>query len=212
MLADSDHPPIMSNQYTLYYFNSPGRAEAGRLLFAWRGIEFKDVRQSGMEEHNKNKEKGLFPFGSVPFLQDGDFGLAQSIAIVYHLSKKFNMWPSNSDDDAKALSILLAIDDARARGHPIFMAKTDEEKAQGIAKLVEWVSTWQNYVAKLLEKGTTFFPEIGVTGVDIAMFDVFYNYILKYKPDFQVHPAIKKLIDHVASNHNIAKWIADHNK
>ena len=52
--------------YKLYYFNLRGRAELARLIFAYAGVEYEDVR------FDRNTEwptiyKNKMPFGQCPF-------------------------------------------------------------------------------------------------------------------------------------------------
>lgn len=48
----------MAPKYILNYFNTPGRAEAVRLMFHAAGVEFTDNRMSG-EEWQKSKSDGM---------------------------------------------------------------------------------------------------------------------------------------------------------
>lgn len=70
-------------QYKLYYFNSKGRAELVRLVFAAAGQEYEDVRFE-REQWPEHKDKA--PFGQCPFIEvyEGDkkeFALSQSVSI-----------------------------------------------------------------------------------------------------------------------------------
>ena len=69
-------------EYKLYYFDTRGRAEIIRLLFAAVGQKYEDVRFS-MSTWPEYKSKS--PFGQAPFIEiiEGgkSFTMSQSIAI-----------------------------------------------------------------------------------------------------------------------------------
>lgn len=70
----------------LYYFDSPGKAEAIRLFCAYAGIPFEDFRFSSRDEFTKMKLDGTLPFGQVPMLEiDGTHKIPQSSAILRYL-------------------------------------------------------------------------------------------------------------------------------
>lgn len=76
-------------EYKLYYFNSRGRAEIIRLLFAAAGQKYEDIR---FERDDWPKYKPNAPFGKAPFLEVKENGhttsLAQSIAISKFTKKQ----------------------------------------------------------------------------------------------------------------------------
>jgi glutathione S-transferase len=91
-------------KYQLYYFNSRGRAEYARLIFAVAGIEYEDIRierenwpklKPGKDSYSSHyvivvKSATDMPFEQMPVLVvDESFKLAQSYAIARYLAKKF---------------------------------------------------------------------------------------------------------------------------
>ena len=97
------------SKYTLHYFNSKGRAETIRWLFAVAKVEYEDKRYS-QEEWALFKESRCdyqavtmtmhqfsyeycvseTPFGSMPVLElEGGDMIAQTSAITYYLATEF---------------------------------------------------------------------------------------------------------------------------
>merc|ERR1712013_916014 len=74
----------------LFYFDGTGRAQITRLIFTLGKHEFVDHRLS-FPEHAKNKADPSHPvsqkYGSMPVLKDGDFLLAQSLAIATYAAE-----------------------------------------------------------------------------------------------------------------------------
>ena len=54
--------------YKLYYFHKKARAEPIRLLFAYRGIKYEDIRISDDEWRSEYKSK--MPFNAIPVLEE----------------------------------------------------------------------------------------------------------------------------------------------
>ncbi|KIH50854.1 glutathione S-transferase protein [Ancylostoma duodenale] len=75
--------------YKLTYFNGRGTAEIIRQVFVLAGQEYEDVRLS-FEEWPKHKAE--MPFGQIPVLEVDGKQLAQSIAIVRFLARKFGRY------------------------------------------------------------------------------------------------------------------------
>ena len=198
---------MTSSEYYLYYFNVPGRAEPCRLIFEFAGVPFVDVRLSS-EDQKTLKAKGLFPLnGNVPVLQKGHFRLGQSCAIMQYLSKEFNMWPTKPQDDSLALSLCLAWDDLKIKASPYFYAKPEDKEKAG-ETFWAYAEQWQKNVSKILGEKKSFFPEVGITGADIAIFDAI-RFIDAAKADFAWEPNLKALKGLILENAHVAKWIAE---
>ena len=83
-------PVCRMPSYKLYYFNLRGRAELVRLIFAYAGVEYEDVR------FDRNTEwptiyKNKMPFGQCPVLEVDGKMLAQSNTIGRYLARKFGL-------------------------------------------------------------------------------------------------------------------------
>jgi hypothetical protein len=91
----------------------------------------------------------------------------------------------------------------------IYHAKTPEEKAKAIEDILQYADQWQKNISKQLGDKKLFFPETGVTGVDLSVFDALKN-ILNMKSDFKLEANLKALWEHLATgNANLTKWLAE---
>ncbi|GAM25429.1 hypothetical protein SAMD00019534_086040 [Acytostelium subglobosum LB1] len=153
----------MSNP-TLYYFDARARAETSRLLFVFAGVKFTDNR-SGFPLAEDVRAKT--PFGQVPFLEDGETQLAQSIAIESYLAEKFNLAGTSPTERAEILQFALVPGDFYT---PYFYAKDDSSnlkfKTETAPKLFQKLETI------LVKKGGEHFVGSKLTWADISIFNL----------------------------------------
>lgn len=163
--------------YKLNYFPIPGRGEVIRLIFSFTKTSFID-NKIPFKEFPELKKSRQFPYGSLPTLevQDGEkrFVLAQGPAITMYLSKKLGIWPINEQDDAFALSLVLAAEDARVKIAALMSIKGDDRvvKKEEVRK---WMLEWQTNISHVLGSKTTFLNKI--SGADLAIFDILQNWL-----------------------------------
>lgn len=96
----------MAQHYRLTYFNSQALGEAIRLMLAYGGIEFEDIRIDFQKEWPSYPKEQL-PFGQLPMLEIDGKKLFQTIAIGRYLAKKVGLYGSNPMEDYE---IDLAVD------------------------------------------------------------------------------------------------------
>lgn len=73
------------------------------IALIWAKADF-ELRQMGRNELKSPEFLTLNPQGSVPFLQDGDFGLSQNIAIIQYIHEQFPKALLFGSGDLKAQS------------------------------------------------------------------------------------------------------------
>ena len=101
-MASSDKPK-------LFYFDFPGKAEITRLIFAYTGTEFEDVRFSG--EEWATKYKGEAPLGMAPYYEEGGVKFGGSLAIARYVGEKYGLGGSNPLENAQLSSYADALTD-----------------------------------------------------------------------------------------------------
>nr|AVT42184.1 glutathione S-transferase s5 [Lissorhoptrus oryzophilus] len=77
-----------NHHYKLLYFDTAGRAEHIRYIFAYAGIEFEDFR---IPKDKWPEIKKTTPFGKLPVLEIDGKPVAQSNAIARHLAKQVGL-------------------------------------------------------------------------------------------------------------------------
>lgn len=96
----------------LHYFDARGRAEALRVAFADKGVEFEEV-SFGVAEWGKGRPDGIkarmgkdLMFGQVPALQIDGMFLVQSHSIFRYVSRKYQWYRSYSSATLARIDML----------------------------------------------------------------------------------------------------------
>lgn len=87
----------------------PARSRASRVLWMLEecGVtyEHEDLSRHATMEEKAAAMRAVYPLGKVPFLEDGDLRMGESMAINLHLARKYgkSLWPTSADDQSRAL-------------------------------------------------------------------------------------------------------------
>jgi len=153
------------DRWTLTYFDSRGRGEPIRLLFAEGGVNFTDKRIAGEEWPAL---KPHTPMGCLPVLEHNGKSIGESLAQVVYLAKLTDRWPRKPDAEAVALMVISGTEDIKREFVPAIFA-SEEEKPAKIEKLLKYLEEKLPYFEKLLENG--FFTSGRLTAADIVFWD-----------------------------------------
>jgi glutathione S-transferase len=94
----------MSRELVLHDAAISGNAYKVRLLLSQLGLRYRRIAVDLLAGEARTAAfRALNPFGRVPFLLDGDFALAESNAILFHLAQGSRLWPAEARDQALAL-------------------------------------------------------------------------------------------------------------
>ena len=135
----------MADQWKLYYHSFlPGRGDFVRLMFEELGVEYEDVcRTRGSDEMTKlvRGEHGGWPLRAPPIVQNGDFYLSQTPAILQYLGRKYEAYPTGGmEEEARAQQVNLMVFDLMAEGHdcyhPLDKCGTYESQKDAAAPLI----------------------------------------------------------------------------
>ena len=197
---------VMAN-YKLYYFLNKGRAEAIRLLFAYKDIQYEDVR---IPKDKWPEYQTDMPFGVMPVLEEDGKKLGGSVIILRYLAEKpeFNVAGSNAWENAWLANIGDFIEDFNAELLKVHLESDENKKKEYHDKLV--AESIPKYLGKMNEmsKDTGYLCCGKLTWPDLLLFSTL-SIMVEHKAEFldNFH-GLAKLLHNIESDPNIAKWIA----
>jgi len=194
--------------YKLIYFNSRGRAEPIRILFALADIEYEDVRLEHGEKWQEFKPKT--PLGQVPVLDIDGFQLGQTKAIARYLGNAFRMAGHNSLESAKADMLVDGVDDVSQHMRPVMREKDPEKKKELFeALLKDHIEPFlKRYDHILKETGKGYFINDQITWADIFIFDALQKWEKRHPELLQHHTHLKHFVHKIEANERIKNWFA----
>jgi maleylacetoacetate isomerase len=187
------------------YFRSSASYRA-RLALHWKGLEFEYipvhlVRDGG--EQNSDKYRAFNPMGHVPTLVDGDFALAETVAIFDYLDREYPtkpLFPSDSKLRAHTLQVCEAINSGIQPFQNLKVLKY-LEKTKGLtdAQKVEWVHAWVCPGLASLEKLVSQFAGTYAMGGEVTAADMFIVpqlfSTIRFKIDLSAYPTLKRVAE-----------------
>jgi len=203
-------------EYKLYYFDTRGLAETSRLIFAYAGQPYEDIRYT---KDNWPSVKQNFFYGKVPVLEVIQKGgevkqLSQSSAIARYLGEQFGLAGKDSWEKAKVNESSDVLKDVATELGPFVYTKMGfrEGNADELQKTIfePGIKKFMPVFAKLIEKsGSGYIVASGITFVDFGAADYFYT-LKKLVPEiFKEYPSIEHYITRVYSaNESIKKYVA----
>ena len=125
----------MADKVVHGYWGIRGAGQTSRLLLAYCGAVWEDVKYVGPEQwFGKDKQELGFDFPNLPYLIDGDFKLTESSAILRYIPKRFNkpeLLGKNLKDEAVVDNILGVFKDITTAIAPLFWDKEWQGKLEG---------------------------------------------------------------------------------
>ncbi|XP_046575226.1 glutathione S-transferase 1-like [Haliotis rubra] len=190
--------------YKLKYFQSKGRAEVCRLLFALAGQEYEDIRYS---QDEWKTEKSKTPFGQLPVLEINGEPYGQSSGIIAFLAREFGIHGKTSLEQLKVDQVMGIIQDIYTHMLKHFYEKDPAKQAEILKENnKDHYPKYLGFFESILKKnGSGFFVGNRITLADIAVFDT-----LDGKIDASLvesFPLIKENCKKVRANEKIAQWL-----
>jgi glutathione S-transferase len=195
--------------YKLYYFPTRGRVEPIRLLFAYKGIHYEDIRIT-YDEWSEFKPKT--PFGSMPVLEEDGNMLGGSLVILRYLAEKpeFDSAGNNQWDNAWLANIADFINDFTDQMIQVFFEKDEQKKKELEEKFKTEVVP--KYLVKLnelaLNEGYLWGDKL--TWPDLILYNIstlLHDFVVTVPEFNRSYPGLEKLIANVESNPGIAEWL-----
>jgi len=193
--------------YKLIYFNSRGRAEPIRMLFALADVDYEDVRLDHGENWQAYKPKT--PLGQVPVLEIDGVHLGQSKAIARYLAHEFKLCGHNKLESAKADMLVDGVDDLGTHMRPMHREKDPEKKKELLATLTkDHIEPFLNrYEHFLKESGKGYFINDQITWADLFIFDGLQKWEKRDPEILKHHTHLRQFVEKVAANPRIKTWI-----
>lgn len=199
------------NRYRLIYFNSMGRAELCRLIFAQAEVEYEDVRLTSEEWAEL---KPSTPTGQLPLLEVDGRTLSGSGPIARFLAERLGLAGSNDFDNGKIAGIADYMDDFKEKLVAMYF---DEKRRVELLKVLleedipEYWGTIESMIQKNNAVGGWVFND-GPTYADFSIYTA-VEYVAKMDAEFfDKFPGVLKLKKAVEALPNIAKWLKERPK
>lgn len=200
----------MAPQIKITYIEGTGRAELTRLLLAYGGVEFVDVR---IKNADLAALKPTFPLGQVPTIEVDGVTYSQGAAMARYAAKLVGLYPEaplavlhNDMISETLLEINLAA------LMTLFREKDEAVKAEKLKTIVTETIPKAFGVLERMVQGK-FFGGDNIAHADVHLFDVIQNG-LSYVPGFSLEgfPKLQAVVEGVRANANIAAYLAKHQK
>jgi len=186
---------------TLY---GPARSRASRALWmlAECGVPFRheDLTSYATMDEKAAAMRAVYPLGKIPFLVDGELGLAESMAINLYLARKYGkgLWPASEADQARALQwsffavteidppMVQLLIERSFRKEPDRNAELEKKTAEQIKRPLNYLNEYLSTHAYLLGDAFT------VADLNVACI---FSMAAGAKVDLGEYPAIKAWLD-----------------
>ncbi|CAB3234381.1 unnamed protein product [Arctia plantaginis] len=186
-------------KFVYHYFKSKALGEAPRLLFAYGGQEFEDVRYTD-ETYPAYKPNTLF--GSVPVLFIDGKQYAQSLAISRYLGKKYGLVGANDEENLEIDQNVDFVNDIRAKAALVHYEPDEavkEKKHEDYFKNV-----YPDLLAKLnalIEKNNGYLAVGKLTWGDFVLAGMidYLKFMMRMPGLEEKYPALKKVRANVYS-------------
>jgi len=193
--------------YKLTYFNTMGRAEALRLIFAQAGVEYEDKRVTAEEW---TQLKPSIPTGQLPILEVDGTTLHGSRPICRFLGERFGLGGSNDLENAEIAGVGDYLNDFFMKLYPFYFEKDEEKRAELKRDIEEkLIPTFMD----CLEKRVNSSPGDFMFGEKLTYLDLgFYAGLdlLKLFPTIlEGRPGLTRVKEAVGSLPNIARWVKE---
>ncbi|GAM27220.1 hypothetical protein SAMD00019534_103950 [Acytostelium subglobosum LB1] len=152
---------------TLFYFDGRARGEVSRLLFAYSGNKYTDSRNP-FPLQDELIEKSTF--GKLPYYEDENVHLAQSVAIEFYLADHLGLTGSNTIEKAQILQYTLLPGDLYVPYFAAFLAN-DEPALKTFASETS-PKVFKKLEALLIKAGGSYLVNNKFSWADISIFNL----------------------------------------
>ncbi|CAD5216302.1 unnamed protein product [Bursaphelenchus okinawaensis] len=197
------HDNVTMVQYKLTYFNLRGRAEPGRLILKYAGVDFEDFRFEDWSYITEHRDE--LPFGQVPTLNVDGTVIAQSYAIIRYFARKYNLAGKDDIEQALVDSYADFFNDLTDNVWPYCMVIMGLEEGDKDKLLEKAIAFTENKFVKYFNKvyeasGSGYLAKSGLTWADLVaaeFYETAASFDLKFITDISnykaLHDNVKKV-------------------
>ncbi|CAF1180908.1 unnamed protein product [Rotaria sordida] len=199
-----------STQYKLYYFDSRGRAEPIRLIFAYAGQKFEDIRYSDDEW---SKMKNEMPLGQIPVLEINGQKFPQSLAITRYVARQFKLTGKDDLESMKCDVIVDTMNEFNEDYYRLWFFIEDENQRQ---------TETTKFITKTIPEKLTMFEKLmnmygngvwavgdNITWADFVIYDTVQNLLKMDDKVLNKFSTLKKNREAVEKLPKIAEYLAN---
>lgn len=207
-----------NSELQLNYFNARGLAETSRLLLAYVGENYQDLRypltidktktpmfskpEFDLDKKNRVLERS---FNKLPFLKVGGDVICQSKAIERYLAKTYNLMGSSLVEEALIDSLCEVIRDYKTEYQQVKKEKNEES-------LKKWFSETLPEKVVLLELNINMIHAVGgrVSLADIVLFEFFTQYfddVASINNVLNATEKVRSIVSNIGENKKIINWL-----
>ncbi|XP_013148281.1 PREDICTED: glutathione S-transferase 2-like [Papilio polytes] len=192
---------------TVTYFNTKGLGEGIRMLLAYGGQEFEDVR---LEKEQWAELKPKTPFGQLPMVKIDGKQYAQSVAICRYLGRKYGLSGSDIEEDLIIDQNLDFFNDVRSKAASAHYEPDEKLKAIKLGELKkEQLPLLFGKLDEIIQKNNGYLAAGKLTWADF-IFAGIYDAIkmVTQMPELdEKYPSFKKLKDTVCELPKVKAYI-----
>ncbi|XP_030022564.2 glutathione S-transferase 2-like [Manduca sexta] len=198
---------IKMPKVSVYYFQLKSLGESLRMLLAYGGQEFEDIR---IEFANFSEFKPETPFGQLPMLVIDGKKYAQSSAIARYLGRKYGLAGKDIEEDFEIDQVVDLFTDLRLAGSAIMYEKDEAVREKKFAELAK--TKFPFYLQKLeeiLTKNNGFLALGRLTWADFVFVGYFdcLKMLLRTSDLEEKYPIFKKPIETVVNIPKVKAFI-----
>jgi len=203
-------PGHHNQEFHLTYFESRGRAEPIKFLFADTKTQYKFTAVKSEEWPALKAEAikdGRIPFGQLPFLQHGDLAMSQTHSILRYLGRLLGRYPKTDKEQAVVDMLVDSVEDLRKDAFVAFVEEkgTPEAIEKFIKNSAVKIQGFQTFLGRYKE-GKHYLTGDEPTIADMTLFDILNRTEKLWAADDK-YPLLKAWYARFSAREGIAEFL-----